>query len=137
MWQATGGPAWAAPTVGTPPLSTRPWLSPSRDGSMATTRQRDISDAAQEAHKSVAAAKREVKHVGKELQDAVVVLNDTLIKALSVAERENSTVYLQRIPPNPDLPKILPAAIVKPILLPGLADAQNESLFTSVIPDSR
>ena len=85
----------------------------------------------------MAAAKREVKHVGKELQDAVVLLNDTLIKALSVAERENSTVYLQRIPPNPDLPKILPAAIVKPILLPGLAGAQNESLFTSVIPDSR
>lgn len=92
---------------------------------------------AQEAHKSVAAAKREVKHVGKELQEAVVTLNDTLIKALSVAERENSTVYLQRIPPNPDLPKIVPAAIVKPILLPGLASAQSESLFTSVIPDSR
>lgn len=50
------------------------------------------------------------------------------------AERENSTVYLQRVPNFADLPAISPAPLVK-ALPPVDLDAAGEGLFAEVIPD--
>lgn len=60
------------------------------------------------------------------------VLSTALVKA----ERENATVYLQRVPNFADLPPIQPYILVKSLPLSDI-DASRESLFQSVIPDSR
>ncbi len=60
------------------------------------------------------------------------VLSTALVKA----ERENATVYLQRVPNFADLPPIQPYILVKSLPLSDV-DASQESLFQSVIPDSR
>lgn len=73
--------------------------------------------------------------MAKELSDAFKALNETLGNNLLRADRENATVYLQRIPAFADLPIIAPASLVKPIS-PNL-EAARDGLFTSVIPDGR
>ena len=65
-------------------------------------------------------------------QHRLQVLSTALIKA----ERENATVYLQRVPNFADLPPIQPYILVKSLPLTDV-DASQESLFQSVIPDSR
>lgn len=60
----------------------------------------------------------------------------TLSTALVKAERENATVYLQRVPNFADLPAIQPYILVKSLTLPDI-DAAGESLFQTVIPDNR
>ena len=65
-------------------------------------------------------------------QDILQVLSTALVKA----ERENATVYLQRVPNFADLPPIQPYILVKSLPLTDV-DASQESLFQSVIPDSR
>ena len=50
------------------------------------------------------------------------------------AERENSTVYLQRVPAFADLPAITPAPLVR-AFQPIDLDAAGEGLFAEVIPD--
>ena len=62
----------------------------------------------------------------------VQVLSTALVKA----ERENATVYLQRVPNFADLPPIQPYILVKSLNLPDV-DASQETLFQSVIPDNR
>ena len=59
----------------------------------------------------MATAKRELKLVGRELNEALATAESTLIKNLTRAERENATVYLQRIPNVADLPKKSPACL--------------------------
>lgn len=95
-----------------------------------------VSVHVQEASKNVQATKRDIKLVGRELNEALATLEGTLIKNLNRAERENETVYLQRIPDVKDLPKIAPAPLVKPIP-PSDLSSDGDGLFTSVIPDSR
>ena len=80
--------------------------------------------------------KKDVKSCSKELNDAFKRAEDLLIANLAKAERENATVYLQRIPAFNDLPAIVGAPLVKSITPPDL-DASTEGLFTSVIPDTR
>ena len=65
-------------------------------------------------------------------QNRLQVLSTALVKA----ERENATVYLQRVPNFADLPPIQPYILVKSLPLTDV-DASQESLFQSVIPDSR
>ena len=60
----------------------------------------------------------------------------TLSTALVKAERENATVYLQRVPNFSDLPPIQPYILVKSLPL-GDIDASGETLFQTVIPDNR
>ena len=60
----------------------------------------------------------------------------TLSTALVKAERENATVYLQRVPNFADLPPIQPYILVKSLSLPDI-DAAGETLFQTVIPDNR
>lgn len=69
------------------------------------------------------------------MQDTAKTLEEALARNLAKAERENATVYLQRILPASDLPAVAGALLVKPIA-PHL-DASGEGLFTSVIPDNR
>lgn len=59
-----------------------------------------------------------------------------LSKALTKAERENATVYLQRVPAFSDLPDIQPYILVKSLPLTDI-DAADETLFQTVIPDTR
>ena len=59
-----------------------------------------------------------------------------LSTALVKAERENATVYLQRVPNFADLPPIQPYILVKSLSLPDI-DAAGETLFQTVIPDNR
>ena len=89
----------------------------------------------QEAQKILDGIKKEVKSVSRELNDTYKALSETLGNNLLRADRENATVYLQRIPQFLDLPPIAPAALVKPI--PPALDAARDGLFTSVIPDGR
>ncbi|EFN58134.1 hypothetical protein CHLNCDRAFT_141882 [Chlorella variabilis] len=84
-------------------------------------------------------AKAEARNASKELQDNVAWKEQWIATRLQKAERENSTVYLQRIPAEVDLPPIVPASLVKPTppgdLLKPTADEQ-QSMFTSVVPDN-
>lgn len=59
-----------------------------------------------------------------------------LSTALVKAERENATVYLQRVPNFADLPPIQPYILVKSLPLTDV-DAAGETLFQTVIPDNR
>eukprot|EP00884_Botryococcus_braunii_P008240 jgi/Botrbrau1/17417/Bobra.0054s0013.1 len=88
-----------------------------------------------EAQLALLPIKKEAKQCSKELQDALANSEATLNMTLAKAERENATVYLQRIPKASDLPPILPSPLVKPIP-PTDLDASGEGLFHSVIPDN-
>eukprot|EP00208_Stichococcus_sp_RCC1054_P002835 CAMPEP_0206140322 /NCGR_PEP_ID=MMETSP1473-20131121/9097_1 /ASSEMBLY_ACC=CAM_ASM_001109 /TAXON_ID=1461547 /ORGANISM="Stichococcus sp, Strain RCC1054" /LENGTH=740 /DNA_ID=CAMNT_0053534441 /DNA_START=308 /DNA_END=2527 /DNA_ORIENTATION=- len=87
-----------------------------------------------EAQKVMAPVKKDLRGVNKELVDAVKALDETIARHLTRAERENATVYLQRVPATKDLPPIVSAMLVKP-LVPQL-DSSGEGLFDSVIPDN-
>lgn len=88
-----------------------------------------------EAHKSLILVKGQTKNCGKELVDNIKYDEEVLSTALVKAERENATVYLQRVPNFADLPPIQPYILVKSLPLTDV-DASQESLFQSVIPDS-
>lgn len=89
----------------------------------------------QEAQRLLDGAKKDLKGVSKELNDAYRILGEHLGTTLLRADKENATVYLQRIPAFADLPQIVPATLVKPI--PPALEATREGLFASVIPDGR
>lgn len=88
-----------------------------------------------EAHKSLILVKAQSKQCGKELIDNVKHSEEVLSTALVKAERENATVYLQRVPNFADLPPIQPYILVKSLSLPDI-DAAGETLFQTVIPDN-
>jgi len=91
-----------------------------------------------EASASLAPARAQAKACAKDLADALQALDARLAAALAKAERENATVYLQRVPATSELPAISPAILVKsvtPTDLDGASEAEN-GLFRSVIPDS-
>lgn len=90
----------------------------------------------QEAQKQLILAKKDIKQASKELADSAKLLEDTINAALFKAERENSTVYLQRITKPADLPAIVGASLVKSIP-PADLDASADDLFSGVVPDTR
>lgn len=87
---------------------------------------------------TLAQARAEAKNASKDLQDNVAYKEEQVAKRLAQAERENATVYLQRIPNEVDLPAIVPAPLVKPTPPAGLKPTADEqqTMFTSVVPDS-
>jgi programmed cell death 6-interacting protein len=93
-----------------------------------------------DASAQLAPARAQSKACARELADALSALDARLAAALAKAERENATVYLQRVPAISELPAIAPAVLVKPIAptdLDGASDAEGGGgLFSSVIPDS-
>jgi len=67
----------------------------------------------QEAQKHIAAAKKDIKLTSKELNQQLADMEELLNVNLRRAERENSTVYLQRVPNIADLPPIQPFPVAK------------------------
>ena len=67
----------------------------------------------QEAQKHIAAAKKDIKLTSKELNQQLADMEELLNINLRRAERENSTVYLQRVPNIADLPPIQPFPVAK------------------------
>ncbi|KAL4858651.1 Vacuolar-sorting protein [Chlorella vulgaris] len=86
----------------------------------------------------LAQAKTEARNASKELQDNVVWKEQWIATRLQKAERDNNTVYLQRIPADVDLPPIVAASLVKPSPPTALKPTSEEqgSMFTSVVPDN-
>jgi programmed cell death 6-interacting protein len=92
---------------------------------------------AQAAQTSLVAAKKEAKHASRDLQDTVAATEAAVFDRLQRAERENATVYLQRVPSAADLPPIAPAPLVKPLPPRGLApDEEAARMFAAVVPDT-
>lgn len=67
----------------------------------------------QEAQKYIATAKRDIKMTSKELNQQLADMEELLNANLRRAERENSTVYLQRVPNIADLPVIQAFPVAK------------------------
>jgi programmed cell death 6-interacting protein len=85
----------------------------------------------------LAAAKREAKSASRELQANVAEKEAAVAERLRRAERENASVYLQRVPAAADLPPIVPAALVKPTPPADLrADEAAGRLFAGVVPEA-
>lgn len=91
--------------------------------------------AVQEAQKQLGSAKNHLKGVSKQLKDDFLFLSQRLVSALSIAEKENNTVYLKPIPKLDDLPQISPAVLAKPT--PFEFPDSRDSLFKCVLPQSR
>ncbi|CAK0747325.1 hypothetical protein CVIRNUC_001757 [Coccomyxa viridis] len=87
-----------------------------------------------EAQKNIATAKRDIKMTSKELNQQLADMEELLSANLRRAERENSTVYLQRVPNIADLPAIQAFPVAKSVTPSGL-DASQEDIFREVIPD--
>lgn len=82
-------------------------------------------------------AKKEAKSASKELQENVVEKERLVSERLAKAERENSMVYLQRIPPAADLPGVTPACLVKAITPPDLGpSSSSDKMFKGVVPEA-
>ncbi len=67
----------------------------------------------QEAQKALGDAKRDIKQTSKELNAQLTEMEESLNNQLRRAERENSTVYLMRVPNIADLPIIQPHSVAK------------------------
>ncbi len=67
----------------------------------------------QEAQKALGDAKRDIKQTSKELNAQLAEMEESLSNQLRRAERENSTVYLMRVPNIADLPVIQPHSVAK------------------------
>ncbi|CAL8461578.1 g1109 [Coccomyxa elongata] len=87
-----------------------------------------------EAQKALGDAKRDIKQTSKELNAQLAEMEESLGNQLRRAERENSTVYLMRVPNIADLPVIQPHSVAKSVV-PAALDASQEQLFREVIPD--
>ena len=85
----------------------------------------------------IASAKKESKHASQELQDNVSLKELEISEKLEKSEKENATVYLQRVPQAADLPEVIPAPLSKPIA-PKFLTSSNDSgdLFRGVVPES-
>lgn len=91
------------------------------------------------AQTTLTAARREAKNASKDLQDNVAEKEQAVATRLAKAERENATVYLQRVPAAADLPGVVPAALVKPVLPSELSSGgttESSFLFKSVVPEA-
>ena len=71
----------------------------------------------QEAQKALGDAKKDIKQTSKELNAQLSEMEESLGNQLRRAERENSTVYLMRVPNIADLPIIQPHSVAKCALL--------------------
>lgn len=81
------------------------------------------------------AAKKEAKAASKDLQENVAEKERAIAERLAKAERENATVYLQRVPAAADLPGVVPAVLVKPVQPSDLTPAVD-NMFRGVVPET-
>lgn len=80
--------------------------------------------------------RKEAKSASKELQEATALKEEAAATRLTRAEKENATVYLQRVPLNSDLPAIAPASLVKSVAPSELRPVQEAGMFKGVVPES-
>ncbi len=73
--------------------------------------------------------KKQAKTIAPEMVDSVTLLQESIQSAVGKAERDNASIYLERVPPYADLPAVLPACLVKSVPPTGL-DAAGERLFS-------
>ncbi len=73
--------------------------------------------------------KKQAKTIAPDMVDSVALLQESIQSAVGKAERDNASIYLERVPPFADLPAVLPACLVKPVPPTGL-DAAGERLFS-------
>eukprot|EP00882_Tetradesmus_deserticola_P007422 GHRQ01007820.1.p1 GENE.GHRQ01007820.1~~GHRQ01007820.1.p1 ORF type:complete len:451 (+),score=222.51 GHRQ01007820.1:112-1464(+) len=75
------------------------------------------------------------KAVSSEMVESLKPQEEVLTLALTKAQKDNNTVYLERVPAFADVPAIQPAVLVK-AAPPTNLDASTENLFSGLIPDS-
>ncbi|GAX77401.1 hypothetical protein CEUSTIGMA_g4847.t1 [Chlamydomonas eustigma] len=90
----------------------------------------------QEAFKRVQATKKICKGISNQMYESVSKVQDSIQSSLTKAEKDNSSVYLQRVPPFMDLPSTAGALLVKLAIPSCLEPVVSEVLFASLIPDS-
>lgn len=88
-----------------------------------------------EAFTRMQSVKSLAKAVSKEMADSLKGTEELLTLALTKAQKDNNTVYLERVPPFADVPAITGALLVKSVP-PTSLDATAENLFSGLIPDS-
>uniref|UniRef100_A0A061S6K1 Programmed cell death 6-interacting protein n=1 Tax=Tetraselmis sp. GSL018 TaxID=582737 RepID=A0A061S6K1_9CHLO len=81
-------------------------------------------------------AKKLVKAVHEDMADNLRMLEKECMAKLSKLEKENLTVYLERIPSHEEVPKITGAQLVKSTTPPCLADGKVSDAFSTVVPQS-
>jgi programmed cell death 6-interacting protein len=91
----------------------------------------------QEAYTRFQTVKKLAKTVSQEMLDSLKPYEETLTLALTKAQKDNNTVYLERVPPFADLPAIQGAPLARSVTPGSLFDASTEQLFTGLIPESR
>jgi len=90
----------------------------------------------QESYTRFQSVKKLAKAVSSEMLDSLKPYEETLTLALTKAQKDNNTVYLERVPPFADLPAIQGAPLAKSVAPGALFDASTEQLFTGLIPES-
>ncbi|KAF8060549.1 BRO1 [Scenedesmus sp. PABB004] len=88
-----------------------------------------------EAFTRMQSVKALAKAVGKEMAESLKGTEEVLSLALTKAQKDNNTVYLERVPAFADVPPIVGAVLVKAVP-PASLDASGENLFAGLIPDS-
>lgn len=88
-----------------------------------------------EAFKRVQSTKNLAKAVSNEMKDSVNAMQDAIQARLSKCERDNHSVYLEKVPAFSELPPIQGALLSKPIPIAALEFGQ-EGLFSGLVPDS-
>eukprot|EP00775_Hariotina_reticulata_P008073 gene8073-8268_t len=88
-----------------------------------------------EAFTRMQSVKALAKAVSKDMVESLKGQEEQLTLALTKAQKDNNTVYLERVPPFADVPAIQPFLVVKSAP-PTNLDASSENLFSGLIPDS-
>lgn len=81
-------------------------------------------------------AKKNAKAVHQDMADNLKMLEKECMLNLSKYEKENNTVYLERVPAADNVPSIVGAQLVKATSPSFLTDIKGTDLFTSVVPES-
>ncbi|KIY99284.1 pH-response regulator protein palA/RIM20 [Monoraphidium neglectum] len=89
-----------------------------------------------EAFTKLQATKKLAAAVSQEMSESLRPLEEGVALALTKAQKDNNTVYLEKVPPFADLPPITGACLVKAVP-PTTLDASSENLFSSLVPESR
>eukprot|EP00951_Prasinocladus_malaysianus_P021429 scaffold177205_cov37-Prasinocladus_malaysianus.AAC.2 len=81
-------------------------------------------------------AKKNAKVVHQDMAENLRLLERECMSNLSKYEKENNTIYLERIPPSDSVPAIVGAQLVKSTAPAVLTDGRGADVFTSVVPES-
>eukprot|EP00200_Dunaliella_tertiolecta_P017215 CAMPEP_0202411634 /NCGR_PEP_ID=MMETSP1128-20130828/22377_1 /ASSEMBLY_ACC=CAM_ASM_000463 /TAXON_ID=3047 /ORGANISM="Dunaliella tertiolecta, Strain CCMP1320" /LENGTH=780 /DNA_ID=CAMNT_0049017371 /DNA_START=116 /DNA_END=2454 /DNA_ORIENTATION=- len=80
--------------------------------------------------------KKLAKAVGADMVDSVSKVQEGVVAALARAEKDNNTIYLQRVPAFGDTGINIQGALLVKNYPPTNLDASTDNLFSSLVPDS-